>query len=106
MKRPAEHHRLDFTFSDAFVPLMTLANGSLGELKVWLPTLRVWLLEKRTSRVLSYERLVNGAWVPSEPERVSASEWGEVRVFLRTRGANSAAPSGGFLRAALEGGAR
>ena len=93
--RPAQkasHYRLDFEFSDAFVPLFTLATGPLGSCKVWVTGLRVWLTERRASRSLAYEREVDGAWVACTSAEVTHEQWGEVRLFIRTGGANSAAP--------------
>ena len=71
---------------DLILKQMTRATDRrLGDLRVKLPTVRVWTSHDRTPR-LTWERLVGGLWLACASSELTEEQLGDVRVYLRSDG--------------------
>lgn len=57
----------------------------LGELKIKLPTVRVWASAERTPK-LTWELSRGGHWLELSHDELSKEERGEVRAYVRSGG--------------------
>jgi hypothetical protein len=57
----------------------------LGELKIKLPTVRVWASAERTPK-LTWEMWRGGHWFELSREELSEAELGDVRAYVRSDG--------------------